>query len=89
MLDRLAAVQLPADELRKYTSITNVQTKGLKKHLLEARKDVVYTVSEDTQAKWSSVAGGSKKMKRLALLHGFDEHILISIPVGLNFLYQS
>lgn len=71
LLERLASVQLPADELRKYVSITNVQTKGLKKHLLEQRKDVVYEVSEDTQQKWSSVAGGSKRMKRLALLHGY------------------
>lgn len=71
LLERLASVQLPADELRRYVSITNVQTKGLKKHLLEQRKDVVYEVSEDTQQKWSSVAGGSKRMKRLALLHGY------------------
>lgn len=84
MLDRLATVQLPADELRKYTSITNVQTKGLKKHLLEARKDVVYTVSEDTQTKWSSLAGGSKKMKRLALLHGFEVQNLMFIVIVSN-----
>lgn len=89
MLDKLATVQLPADELRKYTSITNVQTKGLKKHLLEARKDVVYTVSEDTQTKWSSLAGGSKKMKRLALLHGFEKKILRFIAISPNVLCQS
>lgn len=35
MLDSLATVQLPSDDLKKFTSITQVQTKGLKRHFRE------------------------------------------------------
>lgn len=73
MLDRLASVQLPSDELKQYTSIVNVQTKGLKYHLKEKivkskAKDEVD--DNDGQRRWSSVAGSQRK-KRLALLNGF------------------
>lgn len=79
MLDKLAAVQLPASELKQYTSITNVQTKGLKHHLKEpsARKLLsleefaVAAVTENNEdTKRSSIAGAKRKV-RLELMTGY------------------
>lgn len=73
MLDKLATVQLDPDELKKYTSIVNVQTKGLKNHLKEkVGKQFSKQKADDNdgQRRWSSVSGSQRK-KRLALLNGF------------------
>lgn len=73
MLDRLASVQLPSDELKQYTSIVNVQTRGLKHHLKEkiVKQSAKQEVDDsDGQRRWSSISGSQRK-KRLALLNGF------------------
>lgn len=75
-MEKLASVQLPVNELKKYTSIVNVQTKGLKKYKqgkgVESTHvpDAADESGETEQKKWSSIAG-KKRKERLALLHGF------------------
>ncbi|KAG4070654.1 hypothetical protein HA402_013574 [Bradysia odoriphaga] len=75
LLDRLASVQLPSDELGKYTSIINVQTKGLKHHLkekIEKRTSKQEVDGDDGQRRWSSVSGSQRK-KRLAFYADEDD----------------
>lgn len=75
-MEKLASVQLAANDLKKLTSIVNVQTKGVKKFkqigdLSDAPKLAEIDDSNETEQKrWSSIAG-KKRKERLALLHGF------------------
>lgn len=75
LLEKLASVQLPANDLKKFASIINVQTQGLKKFSQGDGLKTAQSFSADVedndgeQRRWSSVAGKNRKM-RLALLHG-------------------
>lgn len=75
LLEKLAAVQLPANHLKQFTSIVNVQTKGVKRFMQDSSlanglKEADIDESNETeQKKWSSIAG-KKRKERLALLHG-------------------
>lgn len=70
----MASVQLPAADLKKMTSITSVQTRGVKnfaKASSIAAEAADGTLDNDgEQKKWSSIAGKTRK-QRLALLHGY------------------
>lgn len=76
LLEKLATVQLPANELKKLTSIVSVQTKGVKKFMQIGELNNAHKVAEvddgndKDQKRWSSIAG-KKRKERLALLHGF------------------
>lgn len=68
----MASVQLPAADLKKLTSITCVQTKGVRnfmKNIGNARNVVNDVDNETEQKRWSSIAG-KKRKERLALLNG-------------------
>lgn len=72
LLEDLAKVQAPADEIKQYLSITTLQTKGLKRHLQESnapefRPRVVDSDKEDEPEDTINAIRGSKK-KRLTLL---------------------
>lgn len=75
MLEKLAAVQLPANQLKQMTSIVNVQTKGVKRFMQDSslinglKEAEIHESNESEQKKWSSIAG-KKRKERLALLHG-------------------
>lgn len=75
LLEKLASVQLPANDLKKFASIINVQTQGLKKFSqsegLKTAQSFSAEVEENDgeQKRWSSIAGRKRK-ERLALLHG-------------------
>lgn len=75
-MEKLASVQLPANDLKKLTSIVNVQTKGVKKFMQigdlsnASKLAEVGENNETEQKRWSSIAG-KKRRERLALLHGF------------------
>ncbi|KAJ6635942.1 putative ATP-dependent RNA helicase kurz [Pseudolycoriella hygida] len=73
LLDKLASVQVASDELKQYTSIVNVQTKGLKNHLKEKIiKRIDKPEEDDGQRRWSSISGSQRK-KRLALLNSYAD----------------
>lgn len=67
----MASVQLPAAELKKFTSITSVQTRGVR-NFAKIAEERVRTVDEaendGEQKRWSSIAGKTRK-QRLTLLH--------------------
>lgn len=71
----MAGVQLPANHLKQFTSIVNVQTKGVKRFMLDSslkkgpKEAEIDESNENEQKKWSSIAG-KKRKERLALLHG-------------------
>lgn len=75
LLEKLASVQLPANDLKKFASIISVQTKGLKKFSQGEGVRTAHTFSAEIeendgeQKRWSSIAGRKRK-ERLALLHG-------------------
>lgn len=75
LLEKLASVQLPANDLKKFASIINVQTQGLKKFSqsegLKTAQSFCAEVEEKDgeQKRWSSIAG-KKRKERLALLRG-------------------
>lgn len=75
LLEKLASVQLPANDLKKFASIISVQTQGLKKFSQGEGLKTAHTFSADVeendgeQKRWSSIAG-KKRKERLALLHG-------------------
>ncbi|XP_055380352.1 probable ATP-dependent RNA helicase kurz [Condylostylus longicornis] len=73
LLAALAAVQVPQDELKNYTSISQIQTVGLK-NLQKIENDIkVVQKSGAVQSiKISSIAGKCKR-KRLALLSGYTD----------------
>lgn len=81
-MDKLAAVQLPASELKQYTSIINVQTKGLKHHLKEpsARKLLsleefaVAATENNDDTKRNSIVGAKRKV-RLELMSGYRNEV--------------
>lgn len=75
LLEKLASVQLPANDLKKFTSIISVQTQGLRKFSQIDGLKTAQTFGADVeegdseQKRWSSIAG-TKRKERLALLHG-------------------
>lgn len=75
LLEKLASVQLPASDLKKFASIINVQTTGLKKFSQVEGLKTAQTFSREVeendtqQRRWSSIAG-KKRKERLALLQG-------------------
>lgn len=78
LLESLASVQIPSEELQQYTSLSAFQTKGLKKHFWEQQYGVVNkrkltdNIDQDTKT-LSSIAGSNKK-RRLALLAGYNDN---------------
>lgn len=65
LLDNLAAVQLPSDDLKKFLSITQLQTKGLKRHFREQEtggRKRNHSVGNDVEVD----ATGNKKLCSLA-----------------------
>ena len=74
LLEELAQVQAPVEELKQYVSITSVQTKGLKRHFREAEMPAKeYKVKRneenegnDTEVPVNAIKGGKKS--RLAIL---------------------
>lgn len=92
MLEKLAKVQAPEDELRQYTTLAAIQTKGLKRHFTELDKGVkekkpkLESLAED-EVVVNSIRGA--KQKRIALLgsnENEDENERAFDPnvVGLN-----
>lgn len=57
-------MQVAPDQLNKYTSIINVQTKGLKKHLLESRRDMIGRPSLDKLAPRINSVKGKHLLKK-------------------------
>lgn len=80
MLEKLASVQLPSNELKQYTSIVNVQTKGVKKFMQAAslgktlQEAQIHEKEDGDQKRWSSLAG-KKRRERLALLNGYVDKL--------------
>jgi len=75
LLEALTAVQVSQDELKNYTSISQIQTIGLKNlHKIDQDIKTVQgnTVPNVNAIKISSIAGKSKR-KRLALLSGYND----------------
>lgn len=77
LLEALAAVQVSAEELKKYTSISKAQTLGVKNSQrlekdLEIIKEIQTNDKDNQITRISSIAGKSKR-KRLALLAGYTE----------------
>lgn len=91
MLEKLASVQIPANELKQLTSIVSVQTKGIKKFMQSGPDKVLATEielnedDENAQKRWSSIAG-KKRKARLALLNGYDKRLHIIIFRSKSFL---
>ncbi|XP_015600106.1 probable ATP-dependent RNA helicase kurz [Cephus cinctus] len=87
LLEELAKVQVPADELKQYVSLTAVQTKGLKRHFreTEAYKTNLDIVKDDDGEIVVNAIKGSKK-QRLALLYSDKKKDASVDPniVGLN-----
>lgn len=78
LLESLASVQIPSEELQQYTSLSAFQTKGLKKHFWEQQFGVVnkrkLTDNIDQDTKTLSSIAGSNKIRRLALLAGYNDN---------------
>lgn len=77
LLESLASVQIPTEELQQYTSLSAFQTKGLKKHFWEQQYGVVnkrkLTDNIDEDSKTLSSIAGSNKKRRLAMLAGYND----------------
>lgn len=62
------------DDLKKLTSITSVQTRGVRNFAKTSASEAIEVNmgenNESDQKKWSSIAGKTRK-QRLALLHGY------------------
>ncbi|KAK2584403.1 hypothetical protein KPH14_006785 [Odynerus spinipes] len=92
LLEELAKVQAPQEELKKYISLTTFQTKGLKRHFRELNVPAIETVKNEvdecddnnTESVLNAVKGG--KRKRLAILNTEKEKSCETDPntVGLN-----
>ncbi|XP_066602003.1 probable ATP-dependent RNA helicase kurz [Prorops nasuta] len=74
LLDELAKVQAPIDELKQYTSLTTIQTKGLKRHLRELETLVIKNSAdtndenEDKEEFVTNAIKGAKKKRISALV---------------------
>ncbi|XP_054016492.1 probable ATP-dependent RNA helicase kurz [Hylaeus anthracinus] len=89
LLEELAKVQAPQDELKQYLSLTTVQTKGLKRHFREAELPTkVYNEKikndETDGMEIVNAIKGSKK-KRLAILEHEEKSNVSSDPNIVGF----
>ncbi|KAL2718178.1 putative ATP-dependent RNA helicase kurz [Vespula squamosa] len=97
LLEELAKVQAPQEELKKYVSLTAVQTKGLKRHFRELNVPITETLINpideceinNTESGLNAIKGG--KRKRLSILNDekqeFSKSDLNTVGFDYN-LYQ-
>ncbi|XP_003705127.3 putative ATP-dependent RNA helicase kurz [Megachile rotundata] len=91
LLEELAKVQAPQEELKHYVSLTSIQTKGLKRHFREidvpTKKFAVKTNDKDendtTEVSINSIKGSRRK--RLAILKNQREKEANSDPNVVGF----
>lgn len=81
ILEALAKVQAPEELFNQLTSITSLQTKGLKRHVSEENKGV------------NSIAGSKKRRLRLMLEEQDANDIKTKLPkdpnvVGVEVIYK-
>ncbi|XP_017883450.1 probable ATP-dependent RNA helicase kurz [Ceratina calcarata] len=89
LLEQLAKVQAPQEELKQYVSLTSVQTKGLKRHFREEKSSPGdYEPNNENAAEPQEVPvnaiKGSKK-RRLGILEDQRQHEATSDPCVLGF----
>lgn len=92
LLEKLAEVQAPEEELKKYVSLTAVQTKGLKRHFRELNAPTVETLINpiddecainNTEFKLNTIKGA--KRKRLSILNSIERKFSNSDPNIIGF----
>lgn len=71
-MENLASVQLPADDLKQFVSITQIQTKGLKRHFHDIQYGDKKRPRADTSSANEMVIDGDKNMRPLADYMGND-----------------
>ncbi|KAL7293415.1 hypothetical protein TKK_0013180 [Trichogramma kaykai] len=84
LLEELAKVSIPQEELQQYSSLVSMQTKGLRKHKRDLNKPVEAIVRNETnEGQNESIVDTSMKgarKRRLALLHDFDNKRRVKDP---------
>ncbi|XP_076236185.1 putative ATP-dependent RNA helicase kurz [Calliopsis andreniformis] len=91
LLEELAAVQAPPEELKQYVSLSSLQTKGLKRHFREeelSSKKHEVKINDDAEngnAEVSINAIKGKKKRRLAILQEEMKQATISDPNIVGF----
>ncbi|KAI4504513.1 hypothetical protein M0802_000063 [Mischocyttarus mexicanus] len=91
LLEELAKVQAPEEELKKYVSLTTIQTKGLKRHIRELNAPTVETsinpIDEcdinNTQSNINTIKGA--KRKRLSILNNIKQKLSSKDPNIVGF----
>ncbi|KAK0076440.1 hypothetical protein PV325_005365 [Microctonus aethiopoides] len=90
LLEDLAKVQAPPEELKQYTSIVTIQTKGLKRHIQEANaiaakfKGKKHIDDEEASEVVANAIKGSKRI-RLDILHDEITEKKFSDPNTIGF----